>query len=186
MIKGYKGFYRKNGKLTCLDVTYEIGKTYATNKVKLCNFGIHYCEKLDDVLDYYDLNDELVICEVEDLGDLTIKNGNKSVTNKLKIIKEIKDFKSKLKNMKFDKNNNLIYKKDCNGNEWFYKYDKNNNKIYQKYYNGDEWFWKFDKNNNMTYKKDYSGDEFFYKYDKNNNKIYKKDCNGDEWYLIEE
>lgn len=30
----------------------------------------------------------------------------------------------------YDENNNLIYSKDKNGNEWFYRYDENNRCIY--------------------------------------------------------
>jgi hypothetical protein len=164
--KGYKGFYKENGKLMCRDTSYEVGKTYATNRVEVCDWGIHYCKKLIDVLGYYTYKDNLVICEVEDIGDQSVTTDKKTATNKLKIVREVKALKSKIKSRyKFDKNNNLIYEKDSAGNEWFWKYDKNNNKIYKKNSAGDEWFWK---------------------YDKNNNKIYKKNSAGDEWYLVEE
>lgn len=39
--------------MTCKGFQYEIGKTYKTDKVKLCNYGFHACLNPQDVLDYY-------------------------------------------------------------------------------------------------------------------------------------
>ena len=39
--------------MTCKGFQYEIGKTYKTDKVKLCNWGFHACLNPRDVLDYY-------------------------------------------------------------------------------------------------------------------------------------
>ena len=89
-IYGYKGFY---SNLTCKDdFQYEIKKTYTLDESKmqleLCSHGFHYCEKLKDVFDYY-CNDNDRFCKVEIIGK-AISDGNKSITNKIKIIEEIK------------------------------------------------------------------------------------------------
>ena len=183
MIKGYKGFKWKENKLNCEDVNYQVGKTYEVKgKIKLCNIGIHYCEKIDDILTYYDLKD-LVICEVEDLGK-TIKSNDKNVTNKLKIVKIINKSKwNKLfKRYKYDNKGNMIYKKDCYGDEYFWEYDDKGNIIYQKDCDGKEYYYKYDNKGNMIYKKDCYGDEYFYKYDNKGNMIYQKNCYGKEYF----
>ena len=39
--------------MSCKGFHYEIGKTYKTDKVKLCEYGFHACLNTIDVLDYY-------------------------------------------------------------------------------------------------------------------------------------
>ena len=46
----YKGM---NSDMTCRDFKYEVGKTYKTDKVKLCEYGFHACLNPIDVLDFY-------------------------------------------------------------------------------------------------------------------------------------
>ena len=46
----YKGM---EFNMTCRDFKYEIGKTYKTDKVELCERGFHACLNPLDVLDYY-------------------------------------------------------------------------------------------------------------------------------------
>lgn len=84
-MKGYKGF---DENLCCKGFQYEIGKTYELNgELEICNNGFHYCSKLSDVNNYYDL-DYSRVCEVEVLGKV-ITQGDKSCTNKIKIVKEL-------------------------------------------------------------------------------------------------
>ena len=53
MVKGFKGF---NEDLTCRGFQYEIGKTYKHNgEVELCRSGFHFCRKLKDVHQFYNL-----------------------------------------------------------------------------------------------------------------------------------
>ena len=86
---GYKGFNVKNdGTLYCRDMTFEVGKTYEiSGKPIICERGIHFCWKLNDVNDYYNLRDS-VICEVEPLGEIVADtDGKKCCTNKLKVVR---------------------------------------------------------------------------------------------------
>ena len=46
----YKGM---NSDMTCRDFKYEVGKSYKTDKAKLCECGFHACLNPIDVLDYY-------------------------------------------------------------------------------------------------------------------------------------
>ena len=46
----YKGM---KSDMTCRGFKYEIGKTYKTNKVKLCHWGFHACLNPRDVFKYY-------------------------------------------------------------------------------------------------------------------------------------
>lgn len=39
--------------MTCKGFQYELGKSYKTDKVKLCEYGFHACLNPQDVLDYY-------------------------------------------------------------------------------------------------------------------------------------
>ena len=86
-MKGYKGF---NKNLKCKDYQYEIGKTYETDKAKLCEEGFHFCESPLDVLRYYGNRNGNRYCEVtadnvsEETGD-----DSKRVAKTLKIGAEI-------------------------------------------------------------------------------------------------
>ena len=46
----YKGM---KSDMTCRDFKYELGKSYKTDKAKLCECGFHACLNPRDVLDYY-------------------------------------------------------------------------------------------------------------------------------------
>jgi hypothetical protein len=84
-VKGYKGFSKD---LQCRGMRYEIGGTYEmTASPSVCNCGFHFCENMVDVHDYYKLGVNRV-CEIEALGEIA-KEGNKSATNKIKIIREL-------------------------------------------------------------------------------------------------
>ena len=87
MIKGYKGFDKN---LRCRNFQYQVGETYETDKpINLCDWGFHFCRKLFDVNNYYPFADsDNRFCEVEAIGE--VKDGDdKSVTNKIKIVREI-------------------------------------------------------------------------------------------------
>lgn len=87
-MKGYKGF---NKDMKCLDMQYEIGKTFTyAGTVSLCNRGLHFCEHPLDILSYYRPNDGSIYSEVvgDDVSKKTegdSKRVAKSLTVKAKI-----------------------------------------------------------------------------------------------------
>ena len=85
-VKGYKVF---NPDWTCRGFQYEVGKTFEHDgNIELCGSGFHFCQKASDCFNYYDFNSNNKVAEVEAL-DLVETEGNKSVTNKIHIIREI-------------------------------------------------------------------------------------------------
>jgi len=52
--------------MTCLGFQYEEGKTFETNRAKLCECGFHACINPLDVFNYYygKINEDIVIHEV--------------------------------------------------------------------------------------------------------------------------
>jgi hypothetical protein len=89
---GYKAFDKD---LKCRGFQFEIGKTYEINgTLTICKNGFHFCKKLSDVFNYYSRNDETRVCEI--LAEDIIIEGDKAVTNKITIIREI--FKDELDN----------------------------------------------------------------------------------------
>lgn len=50
-IKGYKGMDKD---MRCRGMQYEVGKTYHVDgKIELCKNGLHFCQNLGDVFDFY-------------------------------------------------------------------------------------------------------------------------------------
>ena len=85
MVKGFKGF---NQDFTCRGFQYEIGKTYEYNgEIELCSSGFHFCRKLQDVHQFYDLKTSR-ICEIEADGKID-NDGIKSVCARIRIIREL-------------------------------------------------------------------------------------------------
>ena len=85
MVKGFKGF---NEDLTCRGFQYEIGKTYKHNgEVELCRSGFHFCRKLKDVHNFYNLKTSR-ICEIEAKGKID-DDGVKSVCSRMRIVREV-------------------------------------------------------------------------------------------------
>ena len=87
-MRGYKGFDKD---LKCRDFQYEVGKEYEIKEeIEICNTGFHFCQRLIDVMDFYDTHNNNRFCEVEATGRIIADNENKKYcTNKIKIIKEI-------------------------------------------------------------------------------------------------
>lgn len=85
-IKGYKVF---NPDWTCRGFQYEVGKTFEHNgDIEMCGAGFHFCRKLSDCFGYYSFNSNNKVAEVEAVG-LVETEGDKSVTNKIRIVKEL-------------------------------------------------------------------------------------------------
>ena len=86
-IKGYKVF---NPDWTCRGFQYKVGETFVHNgDIEMCGSGFHFCRKASDCFSYYDFNSNNKVAEVEAIG-LVETRGDKSVTDKIKIVREIK------------------------------------------------------------------------------------------------
>ena len=85
-MKGYKVF---NPDWTCRGFQYEVGKEYRhEGEIGLCKSGFHFCERLVDCFNYYKFDPKNKVAEIEAFG-YTMSNKDKSVTNGIKIIKEL-------------------------------------------------------------------------------------------------
>ena len=85
-IKGYKGFDKD---LKCKNFQFKIGETYQADRVKICEYGFHFCENGLDVISYYEPSSS-IYCEVE--GDGKIEkhdNDSKVACSKLHVKAEI-------------------------------------------------------------------------------------------------
>jgi hypothetical protein len=88
MSKVTKGFKAMDKNMTCLGHKFEVGNVYETKSLKICSTGFHFCENAFDVYSYYPKTSDTIVCEIEALGEVQ-KEGDKSVTNKIKIVKRL-------------------------------------------------------------------------------------------------
>lgn len=85
-VKGYKVF---NPDWTCRGFQYEVGKTYKhEGNIMMCGAGFHFCQNISDCFNYYEFDINNKVAEVEAIGFTDTQN-DKSVTNEIKIIREL-------------------------------------------------------------------------------------------------
>lgn len=85
-VKGYKVF---KPDFTCRDFKYEVGKTYKhKGSIGLCEAGFHFCSQLKNCFNYYSFNPDNKVAEIVASGEVIVGD-NKSVTNTIKIVREI-------------------------------------------------------------------------------------------------
>ena len=85
-MKGYKGMDKD---MQCRGMQYEVGKTYHVGgNIKLCENGLHFCENLFDVFNFYDNDGSNRFFEVIAAGVIA-SYGNKCAASHLKIIREL-------------------------------------------------------------------------------------------------
>lgn len=97
-IKGYKA---TKINMMCRYMKFEVGKTYTTTGViEPCFNGFHFCEDLNDIDNYYNLNN-CIIFEVIGSGDI-IREDNKTIASEITFIRKINP----------DEFTNLCYKKE--------------------------------------------------------------------------
>ena len=177
-MKGYKGTH--NGY--CRGMKFEVGKTYEFNgDIKLCKKGFHYCKRKKDVEKYY-FEKGTKIFLIEDIGSQRKSGDNKTVTNKIKIIKEVNFVSKSTSSVTINQNGNVTHYKNINGYEWWKEYDKNGNETHYKNINGDENWKEYDENGNITHYKNINGDEWWKEYDKSGNITHYKNINGYEYW----
>lgn len=89
-VHGYKVFHSDwtCGQFSYIKQYYCPGKFEEDVTLRLCNRGMHFCEKLSDCFNYYRFNPENKVAEVFAYGTVLSK-GDKSVTDKLEIVREI-------------------------------------------------------------------------------------------------
>ena len=80
MITGYKAFYQDKKGLYCQPCTngkkyrYKEGKICEIKgELKICKNGIHFCENLKDIFDYYPLVQWVKVYKVEILESRNIR-----------------------------------------------------------------------------------------------------------------
>ena len=204
--------FKATRNMKCLTLTYEIGKTYSINSLEICNYGFHFCQKMEDVLNYYRYNDDFVLLEVEALGK-TITQGDKTVTDCIKIIRvipkeeytfqitepeidhniyEYDDLGNKISetspmgsktSYKYDDRNNMISMTAPWGSKYFYEYDDRGNMISETHPNGYKYSYEYDDRGNMISETTPWGDKYSYKYDDRGNMI-SVTVNNEELYRI--
>jgi YD repeat-containing protein len=146
-MKGYKA--TKNMK--CLDLTYEVGKTYTIDKLKICSHGFHFCQEMKDVINYYTPTEDFVLLEVEALGKIETK-GNKSATDKLKVIRVVpkEEYTFDVSQYEYDSFGNMIKQTTpSSGYVYQYEYDSFGNMIKRTNPSGYVYQYEYDSFGNM-------------------------------------
>lgn len=88
-MKYYKAFDKD---LKCRGMQYEIGKVYVFDGKPIpCKQGFHFCKNINDVYKFYAALKDTRVCEVKPLGEIVTDDGIKFCTDKLEIVKEIKN-----------------------------------------------------------------------------------------------
>ena len=171
MKTGFKATY----DFICLNHKFEIGKTYELPRTPvMCKYGFHYCKNPINVLNHYSIQHNFKLLEIEDLGEC-IHSCDKSVTNKLRVIREIP--KEEYYQLFGIVNNELTIKRSYSFH-MKHKYDQNNNLILYKNSNDYSVKYDYDQNNNLIFIEDSNGWWEKRKYDQNNNLIFIEDSNG--------
>jgi len=179
--------YKATKNMKCLTLTYEVGKTYTMDNIQICSHGFHYCEVAHHVLDYYYLTKDFVLLELEILGQ-TMTEGNKSVTDKVRVIRVIpEDEYEAVLGIKLDNRGNIIWQKFDNGVIEETEYDSRNNKI-KCTYNGKTDIWEYDDLNRNTLFKCHSGEwrKMEYYPTGNNPKRTTTSTGGDAYFTYDE
>ena len=85
-VYGFKVF---NPDWTCRKKQYTCpGMFEEFGEVEVCGYGMHFCENAADCFNYYDFDPNNKVAEVIAHGEVK-KEGDKSCTNKLEIVREI-------------------------------------------------------------------------------------------------
>ena len=127
-----RGYKLMESDMTCRGFQYEVGKEYILeDELQICRYGFHFCENPFNCLGYYDnIKGDKRLFLVEALGEI-ITEGNKSVTNKIKIIEEISNIEKF-----FDENINNFEV------SWWYIsiYQKLSEEFIEKHYDKVDWY----------------------------------------------
>ena len=178
--------YKATYNFKCRNQEYKIGKTYTSDRMEICKHGFHFCQKMEDVLNYYSNSSNFILLEVEILGKIeTIQD--KSVTDKLKVLRVIPfeeytdSMKTQFSTFEYNERNNLISTTYPNGDKYTFEYDERNNRISETNPYGDKYTFEYDERNNKISMTNPNGDKYTFEYDERNNKISTTYPNGDKY-----
>jgi len=182
--------YKATHDFKCRNQLYEVGKTYASDKMRMCEYGIHFCNKMEDTLNYYDYDPKtFVLLEVEVIGETDYGNA-KGVTNKLKVLRVVPkeeydgEFLGKIPACEYDERNNMISMTCPGGGKYTCEYDERNNRISKTYPDGGKYTFEYDGRNNIISETYPNGGKHTFEYDGRNNLI-SKTCPGGGKYTYE-
>jgi hypothetical protein len=119
--------YKATHNYKCRNQEYKVGKTYTADRMKICEYGFHFCQKMEDVLNYYSFSSDFVLLEIEILGNVHTE-GDKSVTDKFKVLRIIPfeeytdSMKSRFPIFEYDDRNNLISMTYSSGDKYTFEY----------------------------------------------------------------
>jgi len=119
--------YKATNNMRCESLTYEVGNTYEISDKKMCSHGFHYCEELEDTLNYYSYEKgKTIFLEIEDLDPHSFTKKDKTISSKIRVLRivDLDEFKE----YKFDDRGNMI--KD---NLFVYTYNDRNQLLTQSY-----------------------------------------------------
>ena len=189
--------YKATYNFKCRNQTYKVGKIYTSDRLSICNYGIHCCQEMHSVLDYYEPTKDFVLLEIEVLGNIE-EEGNKLVTDKIKVLRVVPKeeytpkFIAKLDTFEFyedgnikispriysavaytyDERDNIITEIMCGNREGHtYTYDEHNNKLSLTNQEGRTYSYAYDERNNLIALTYPDGDVVKYEYDEHNNCI---------------
>ena len=168
IMKAYKATYN----FKCHDQEYKVGKTYTSDKMKMCHYGIHFCQNMSDVINYYPHSKDFVLLEIEVLGNIET-DGNKSVTDKIKVLRVVpeEEYTFPVNTFEYDDRGNMISMTTPYGNKWTYEYDDRNNMISETFSSGGKSTFEYDDRGNMISATYPNGDNHTFEYDDRGNMI---------------
>jgi YD repeat-containing protein len=178
--------YKATNNFKCRNQEYKIGKTYTSDKLEICQHGFHFCEKMEDTLNYYNPSEDFVLLEIQILGEV-INDGDKSVTNKMKILRIIpkeeysEEMLKRFPTCEYDDLGNKISQTYPSGYKYTFEYDDRGNMISETYPNGRKTTWEYDDRGNKISETNPDGDTWIYEYDDRGNMISKTYPSGDKW-----
>ena len=140
--------YKATSNYKCRGQEYKVGKTYSSDKMKICRHGIHYCNELKDTLNYYFYSKDLVMLEIEVLGSIESYE-DKSVTDKIKVLRVVPRDEWNVTGLEFDERYNKISMEHSSGDKYLHEYDERDNMISVEYSNGNKHLYEYDEKDNM-------------------------------------
>ena len=168
--------YKATNNFKCRNQEYKIGKTYTSDKLEICQHGFHFCQKMKDTLNYYDPSEDFTLLEVEILGEV-INDGDKSVTNKLKVLRVIpkeeysEEMLKRFPTYEYDDLGNKISMTNPYGYKWTLEYDDRGKMISMTDPYGNKYTYGYDDRGNMISETNPSDGKYTYEYDDRGNMI---------------